>query len=935
MVSAWAQLLYHDMVEVRESAGERLDMAVECGDELFDPASACDGDGDGDGASIPFSRAAAKAGSRPRVPVNMQTSFIDASAVYGSSLERQATLRMFAGGKLRSDVLAGVPLNPRGYAQAGPYADETQRLTGDPRNNETPGVLVLNGLLVLEHNRLCDELAAWQPEWGDERLFQEARRRVAALMQVITVEEFLPVLTGGDTLSEYLGYNDAVQPGVDVLWAFAAARFWLSSLNTVYTRWDGDHEPVAQGHLLLREGIYRPAYLDTHGLAPILRGLLRDPASNVDTRVVEDLRMHRADASLPAKAAAAAAGAATADEQPRRDLIAELVQRARDVGVERLNDARAAFGLAPHADFRALGADVRQQLVLERAYGGTEELFGADVIGDVEAVLGGLAERADAPGAGGPTGDALLGPLFAASFIEQLGRSRDGDRFWYENVFAPAAMTAGDDGIREGELEELRATRLADLIQRNTGIAVAVADGSSAFRTNPVPTSGGGGGGGDDDGSDADGGGGGDDDGSDADGGGGDDDGNDGNAGGGDGAGGGDDGTPATDASGSAVFDEMVAAVEDASLLSGGVGLWWPEPDDNYHYMSVSTELSVDGPRWVGIGFGDSMTNADMWVVDFSPPIDGSVAVRVTDYQSSGFSTPLSDVEAGGRNDVGLVGVHVDAEAGRVHALMRRMRAPVDNVDKPIDAARTDLIYAFGAGGLSYHGRSDRGALTADFAGGASPDAVEVTSTATSNIYILHGAGMLVAWVLVAPTAMLSVRYLKNYGFWLSYHRGAMGLVTTVVLTIATAAATLEHKDFRFQHAYVGLALIGVLTTQFFLGGVAIYMYNTTHPPWIFRPLRFIHRILGFGLMVGAVVNCYLGVQLLWPSMTTFYIVWVACFGAIFVALEVWRQFGFELFWYRSKASRADVVLEPRTSSPRPRAPTSSLSPTFALLLCS
>jgi hypothetical protein len=47
---------------------------------------------------------------------------------------------------------------------------------------------------------------------------------------------------------------------------------------------------------------------------------------------------------------------------------------------------------------------------------------------------------------------------------EQFTRLRDGDRFWYENVFSGP------------ELEALRSVRLSDIIRRNTEISSEIPD---------------------------------------------------------------------------------------------------------------------------------------------------------------------------------------------------------------------------------------------------------------------------------------------------------------------------------------------------------------------------------------------------------------------------------------------------------------------------
>ena len=70
---------------------------------------------------------------------------------------------------------------------------------------------------------------------------------------------------------------------------------------------------------------------------------------------------------------------------------------------------------------------------------------------DIDVWVGGLAEN--------HVKDASVGELVRTVLIDQFERLRDGDRFWYQNVFS------GD------RLRKIEQTSLADVIQRNTDIA--------------------------------------------------------------------------------------------------------------------------------------------------------------------------------------------------------------------------------------------------------------------------------------------------------------------------------------------------------------------------------------------------------------------------------------------------------------------------------
>jgi hypothetical protein len=425
-----------------------MNIAIPPGDPYFDPLAT--------GAqTMPFRRAVSDpatgdSASNPLRHPNLVSSFIDASAVYGSDAHRAAALRTGDGsGRLKTTADNLLPQNnslyfPNGPLEndnAGPFDPGTLFVAGDVRASENPGLASLHTLLVREHNRKADELAAAQPAWTGDQIYEAARRWVGALVQHITYAEYLPMLLGPGAIGAYTQYDATVDPGMSGLFSTAAYRLGHSIVAPEFLLLDDAGSPLPGGPLALREVFFNPQPILDAGIEPVLRGLAVQPAQELDAHVIDDLRNFLFGPP--------GAGGL--------DLVSVNMQRGRDLGLPSYNQTRIELGLEPVEEFAQITSDPDLQAALQAVYGDVDQI-------DVWA--GGLAED-HLPGA-------MLGELFWTVVRDQFLRFRDGDRFWYENAQFTAA-----------ELAEIRATTLADIIQRNTSIS-AIAP--FVFTSGPVPT---------------------------------------------------------------------------------------------------------------------------------------------------------------------------------------------------------------------------------------------------------------------------------------------------------------------------------------------------------------------------------------------------------------------------------------------------------------
>ncbi|RKS70983.1 prostaglandin-endoperoxide synthase 2 [Actinomadura pelletieri DSM 43383] len=137
---------------------------------------------------------------------------IDLNPLYGLNAEATDAIRAHEGGLLKSQLLNGGEFPPF-LCEHGKVKPEFSALsavrmerltdaqrdtlfaTGGDRGNVQIGFTMLTVLFLREHNRVARTLAAENPGWDDERLFQTARNIVIVEVIRLVVEEYINHIT--------------------------------------------------------------------------------------------------------------------------------------------------------------------------------------------------------------------------------------------------------------------------------------------------------------------------------------------------------------------------------------------------------------------------------------------------------------------------------------------------------------------------------------------------------------------------------------------------------------------------------------------------------------------------------------------------------------------------------------------------------------------
>ncbi|XP_070403291.1 thyroid peroxidase isoform X1 [Nothobranchius furzeri] len=427
-----------------------------------------------DSLCLPFHRSTpdcfVSSGSGPRPDLQRQqlnaiSSYIDASVVYSHTPQLEGALRDL------SDLSGQLAVNTRFTDPNGrpylPFVAKTpsacrsdqqgERVecfrAGDSRVNEGLPLIALHTLWLREHNRIAEALKHINHHWSPEMIYQETRKIVGALHQIITMRDYVPKIIGLESLERYVGPYGGYDPTIDAsaanVFATAAFRFGHATIYPVLSRFNEsfqEHERFP--HLRLHESFFSPwRIVKEGGIEPTVRGLIGSPAPAVspNSLLVEDVTEMLV----------------VLDTRRHMDLAALNLQRGRDHGLAGYNEWREFCGLKRIETLDELTEAVRDFRVAQKILNVYKHLDNIDVW------LGGLVEKF-LPGS-------RTGPLFACLIGKQMKVLRDGDRFWWE---AEGVFT-------QQQQQELLKVSLSRVICDNSDIQEVPPD---SFRYGKYPT---------------------------------------------------------------------------------------------------------------------------------------------------------------------------------------------------------------------------------------------------------------------------------------------------------------------------------------------------------------------------------------------------------------------------------------------------------------
>ncbi|XP_050419700.1 peroxidase-like [Adelges cooleyi] len=386
---------------------------------------------------MPFRRATTSSSFNcaqlPNIFMVQTSQYIDASQVYGSNDSMAASLRTFRDGRLRSELVQnGQEFCPQRRRMSS-VCDGRQNVgvcydAGDPRVNQNLGIASYQNVFLRFHNYIATHLQAINPRWSDEIIYQEVRRIIGAIIQIITYKEFIPSVIG-KRFSEEAGlsiynsrtvYDKGLMSSTGLEFAAAAYRILHNIIPTQLNYIDESHRYV--GAVNITDFMNMPGQIQIgSNLEYLLTGMSEtsgrknQPSYN---NLISNFMFHF---NTPD----------TADSS----LIATDIQRGRDTGLPPYFVVRQQCKLSAVKSFEDLLAIMvpNEAKLLKNLYAS---------VYDVDLVVGMLLEI--------PEQGSMVGPTARCILADGFYRFRYADRFFFDVQGQPGSFTQEQQEVLKG-----------------------------------------------------------------------------------------------------------------------------------------------------------------------------------------------------------------------------------------------------------------------------------------------------------------------------------------------------------------------------------------------------------------------------------------------------------------------------------------------------
>jgi hypothetical protein len=376
----------------------------------------------------------------PPTFVNKLTHWWDLSSIYGASEEERQQRRTHEGGHLRIGEDGVVPL---------PASDPRRDPTREP--GFWVGMAMMASVFVLEHNAICDRLAAAYPAWDDDQLYERARLVNAALVAKIHTVEWTPAVIAHPVTRIAMRANWFGLAGErfhrrfgrlgrgEVLSGIPGSRTQDYGVPFTLTE---EFAAVYRMHPLLPDDYRLKSACSGETLRECAFGALAGPASRaiLAEHALPDLfyslGTEYAGAIVLRNFPRALQDFVRPDDGRSMNLAAIDIIRTREAGVPRYNEFRRLLRLQPLSSFEDLTDDAMLAGEISEVYDGDVE--------KLDLMIGMFAEKR-------PTGFAFSDTAFRI-FILMASRRLNSDRFYTDDYDARVYSDAGIEWIKDATM---------------------------------------------------------------------------------------------------------------------------------------------------------------------------------------------------------------------------------------------------------------------------------------------------------------------------------------------------------------------------------------------------------------------------------------------------------------------------------------------------